>query len=142
MTLLFKVTGFALIIASCSAVGFLKANSLNLRAKKLYSLQKSVSRLKELIRLGGGEIDRLILQSFDSLPIDYSNTVVSDSEIIETLLKEITTMDTKSAYNRCEISLTLLKGRYDEAQNKYRELGKLYKSIGMLSGIFICIFLI
>lgn len=142
MTLLFKLLGFALIILTCSSAGFLKANRLNLRAKKLYSLQKGVAQLKELIRLRGGEIDRLIVQSFESYPIDYSHLEVSDCEITDSLFSEIGMLDTQSAYNRCELCLSLLQNKYDEAQKSCRELGKLYKSIGALAGIFICIFLI
>ena len=142
MTLLFKLTGLIFIITACASVGFLKANNLKIRADKLLSLHKGVTRLKELIRLGGGEIEQLIAQSFEEYPIDYGHLEMADCEITEGLIREIGMLDSNSAYTRCEICLTMLQERQTEAEKKYRELGKLYKSIGALSGIFICILFI
>lgn len=142
MKLLFKFIGLILIITVCASAGFLKANKLKLRAEKLASLQKGVIRLKELIRLGCGEIDQLVAQSFKEYPLDYSYLEMADCEITEGLIKEIGILDSISAYNRCEICITLLDNLKVEAEQNYHELGKLYKSIGALSGIFICILLI
>lgn len=54
--------------------------------------------------------------------------------------KDIGMSDSKSEYERCELYITLLEAQISEAEKNYTELGKLYKSIGLLSGIFICIF--
>ena len=142
MTLLFKFTGFALIIITSTTIGFFKANTLSLRAKRLQELVQCITQMKELIRLGGGEIDRLSEQCFGAFPIDYSHLTIEDSEITESLFKEISMLDTEAAYKRCDICLSLLEMRHSEALQKQRELGKLYKSIGALFGIFICIFFI
>ncbi len=140
--LLFKLCGFALVIFSCAFVGFLKANHLNMRVKKLCYLQKGITRFKELVRLHGGETDRLLDKCFESRPIDYSYLELGDHEIVSGLFEEIGMLDTESACNRCELCLSMLKTKYDEAQKKYRDLGKLYKSIGALTGVFICILLL
>ena len=142
MTLLFKIIGFALIITTCGAIGFLKANTLNARTKKLHSLQKSVTMFKQLLRLGGGETDKLIARCFDSYPIDYTFLLEEDRRAIESLINEIGMLDSESACNRCDITLALLDALYADALKNYRELGKLYKSVGALFGIFICIFFI
>lgn len=142
MTLLFKALGFVLIITTSTTIGFLKANTLNLRVKKLQSLAQGITQLKELIRLGGGEIDKIAKQSFDSFPIDYSSLSRDDCEIAESLFKEIGLLDTEAAYNRCNVCLSLLNTRHTEALQKCRELGKMYKSVGALFGVFICIFFI
>ena len=51
MTLLFKILGFVLIIFTTSAIGFLKANELNSRYKKLCDFSKSIGNLKEQDRI-------------------------------------------------------------------------------------------
>lgn len=140
--LLFKIIGFTLIIAVCTATGFAKAASLKLRAQKLYNLQKGVTQLKELIRLGGGEMDTLATQCFNPFPIDYSQLKSEDCKATENLFDEIAMLDSEAAYNRCDICISLLKMRHAEAETNYRELGKLYKSVGALCGVFICIFFI
>ena len=133
MTLLFKLTGFVLIIFTTCSIGFLKSAELGSRHKKLQSIQKSIIELKERIRMGGGEIDRLLRLSFPEYPINYNHLEKEDIEILS---------DTKTEYERCELYINLLKNKTEEANSKYRETARLYKNIGLLSGIFICIFLL
>ncbi len=134
-----KLIGFVFIITASSAIGFLKSRELKERPQKLLFLYKGVCELKERIKLSGGELERLKEECF-STPIDYSGLYKSDSEILDKLFCEIGLLNRESAYNRCELSAALLKQKYNEAQSRYSELSKLYKSIGVLSGIFICIF--
>lgn len=138
MKLMFKLLGFLLIITVCAAIGFIKANELQLRCKKLETFKKGVLELKERIKLSYGELDRLKNQCF-KMPIDYSGLYKSDYEIIESMFREIALLDRENAYNRCTLSIELLNKQYAEAQNRQKELGRLYKSIGALGGIFICI---
>ena len=138
MKLMFKLLGFLLIIAVCAAIGFIKSSELQQRSKKLIALKKSVLEFKERLRLSYGELDRLKNKCFKT-PIDYSGLYSSDCEIIESLFSEIALLDRDAAYNRCELAVELLNKQYLEAEARYKELGKLYKSIGALGGIFICI---
>ncbi len=142
MTLLFKISGFILIIFTTFSIGFLKSNGLGSRYKKLESIQKGISELKERIRLGSGEIDRLLTSSFREYPINYSYLEKGDIEILNDFFSNVGLSDTKAEYERCEIYINLLKNKIEEANTKYRETARLYKSIGLLSGIFICIFLL
>ena len=138
MKLMFKLSGFLLIIAVCTAIGFIKSGELHLRCKKLTALKKNVLEFKERLRLSYGELDRLKEKCFEN-PIDYSGLYNSDCEILNSMFCEIGLLDRNAAYNRCELTVELLQKQYLEAESKYKELGKLYKSIGALSGIFICI---
>lgn len=142
MTLLFKITGFLMIIFTTSAIGFLKSNELNLRYKKLCRIQKSICDLKERIRLHAGEIDRLINLSFGEYPINYQYLEKDEREILEEFFLGLGMSDTDAEYKRCELYIDLLKGKTNESRQKYLELNRLYKSIGVFSGIFICIFLL
>ncbi len=140
MRLLFKISGFILIILTTSFLGFLKSNTLNLRYKKLCDLKNAVIDLKQRIRLSHNEIDRLIAVSFKNIPDYYSNLEKSDIEIIKDLFENIGMSDTRAECERCELCISLLNTQISDAKNNYTELGKLYKSVGFLSGIFICIF--
>lgn len=142
MTLLFKITGFILVISTSAFIGFLKSGELFLRYKKLNKIQKNITDLKHRIRLHGGEINNLILLSFEEFPLDYLHLQKCDIEILNDFFENIGMGDTKSEYERCELYINLLKVKSDEAKSKYQELGRLYKTIGLFSGIFICIFFI
>ena len=142
MVLLFKVLGFILIIFTTASIGFLKSAGLCNRYKKLQSIQKGISELKERIRMGGGEIDRLLTSSFHEYPINYTFLEKGDIEILDDFFSNVGLSDTKTEYERCEIYINLLKNKIEEANEKYRETARLYKSIGFLSGVFICIFLL
>ncbi len=142
MTLLFKITGFILIISTTSFIGIFKSNELSLRYKKLNEVRKNITDLKQRIRLHGGEIEHLILASFENFPLDYSHLQKGDIDILEDFFANIGMHDTKSEYERCELYINLLKTKADEARLKYQELGRLYKTFGVFSGIFICIFFI
>lgn len=142
MKLLFKVIGFIFIIFATSAIGFLKANSLNLRCKKLSKIYSCIADLKERIRLHQGEITILLNQSFGQFPLNYTHLLPDDIILLEDFFKNIGMSDTKTEYERCELYMSLLSHKTDEAKKEYSELNKLYKSMGFLSGLFICIFLL
>lgn len=138
MKLIFKLLGLLLIITVSAAIGFIKSSQLHLRCKKLNMFKKSILEFKERLRLSYGELDRIKGKCFKS-PIDYSGLYSSDCEIIESMFREIASLDRESAYNRCLLAAELLNKQIDDAESQYKELGKLYKSIGVLGGIFICI---
>lgn len=140
MIWLFKLSGFGLILLTTYIAGYLKSNSLNLRRKKLIAIKSAINDLKQRIRLSHTEIDKLISISFKDIDDMYSNLEKSDTEIIKDFFKDIGMSDTKAEYERCELYLSLLDTQIIEAEKNYTELSKLYKSIGFLSGIFICIF--
>ena len=140
MRLLFKLSGFTLIVLTTTAIGFLKSNSLNMRYKKLCNLKSAVTDLKQRIRLSHGEIDKLIAVSFKNIPDLYSNLEKSDISITENFFKDIGMLDTDSECERCDLYISLLDTQIINAQKNYHELGKLYKSIGFMSGLFFCIF--
>lgn len=140
MKLLFKISGFCLIIFTTTAIGFFKANSLNLRHKKLCSIHNGIANLKEHIRLHSGELDRLLKISFESYPISYIGLQKEECVLIDDFFQNIGMSDTTAEYERCELYMSLIKSKADEVKNQYKELNRLYKSLGFLSGLFICIF--
>jgi len=140
--LIFKIFGFFMIISTTYLFGFFKASELKKRFKKLQSLQKSIISLKEKIRANMGEIPQLLPSSFEEYPINYTHLSSGDVEILEEFFADIGMADTKTEYERCELYITLLNPKIQEAEADVRELTKLYKNIGLFVGIFICIILL
>jgi stage III sporulation protein AB len=117
----------------------MKSNALNMRKKKLINIKNAITDLKQRIRLSHDEIDKLIAVSFKNISDIYSNLEKNDHEIIKNFFKDIGMSDTKAELERCELCISLLNTQIAEAEKNCVELGKLYKNIGLLSGIFICI---
>lgn len=147
--LLFKITGFLLIFSACTAIGILKSDSLKQRYQQLEEIIKSLSILAERIRLGGYERDELIFLSFgDSLKIDsnfdikltYGSLSKDDLSLLTEFFKGFGMTDKDSEYERAILYSSLLKERLDSANKTYKEQGKLYRTIGVMSGIVLCIF--
>ena len=112
MTLLFKILGFVLIIFTTSAIGFLKANELNSRYKKLCNFSKSIGNLKEHIRLHSGERERLLKICFGEFPPNYSALTKDDVELMGEFFKDFGLADTKAEYER------LLKAAQDKKNER------------------------
>ena len=142
MTLLFKICGFSLIVLATTMIGFKKSGELKLRYKKLCNIQKGLNNLKERIRLQNGEIDRLIKLSFGEYPINSDYLENDEYDMVEEFFKNIGMSDSDSEYKRCELYISLIKTKADEALTKQNELSKLYKSMGVMGGLFICILLL
>ncbi len=140
MIWLFKLSGFALILLTTYIAGYLKSNSLDLRRKKLIAIKSAINNLKQRIRLSNTEIDKLISVSFEGITDIYSALETRDIEIIKDFFDDIGMSDSKAEYERCELYISLLNTQITEAEKNYTDLSKLYKSIGLFSGIFICIF--
>ena len=117
-----------------------KGLSLNLRLKKLVAIKTAITDLKQRIRLTDTEIDKLISVSFKNVKNIYANLEKSDAEIVENFFNDIGMSDTEAEVNRCDLYISLLDDRITDAEKKYRELSKLYKSIGFWGGAFVCIF--
>lgn len=140
MTLLFKIIGFALIIFVTTIIGFSKAQSLTLRHKKLCKLIKEISLLREHIRLHGGERETLFKKCFSEYPINHTALCKEEIQTLDDFFNNMGGGDTKTECERCELCIGTLKRQADEAQKRECELARLYKNIGVLSGVLICIF--
>ena len=68
MRMLFKAVGLIVILCTCTAAGFLKAVSLKNRLESLKTIKNGLSKLKERLRLHGGDKQRLINACFSSPP--------------------------------------------------------------------------
>ena len=149
MAWLFKISGVITVFTVCSMAGFLKSFGLKKRHKKLLAIYRSLSDLRERIRMGGGEIERLVYLCFeeDTSSISEGKAIINtmylekaDVEILEEFFRDLGMSDSDSEYERTGLYMSIILKISDEAEKKCGELCRLYSSLGILCGLFICIF--
>lgn len=148
MTWPFKLFGLLMIFSAASLSGFMKSMQLKQRYKKLCQICRSLGDLKERIRLNSGEISRLIAQCFGALAaaengsfkVNEYGLEKEDIALINEFFHNIGMSDTAAECERAELYISLISKKCSEAEQKCKELCRLYNSIGILGGIFICIF--
>lgn len=149
MAWLFKSLGLIIILSACSLAGFFKSFALKKRHKKLLELYRSMSDLRERIRMGTGEIESLVYLSFsaDTVMLSHGKAVINtmylekaDAELLEEFFKDLGMSDSESEYERIGLYMALTDKKCGEAERKCGELCRLYSSLGILCGLFICIF--
>ena len=149
MAWLFNISGVMTVLTACSLAGFLKSIGLKKRHKKLLAIYRSMSDLRERIRMGGGEIERLVYLCFeeDTASISEGKAIINtmylekaDAEILEEFFRDLGMSDSESEYERIGLYMALTLKKSDEAEKKCAELCRLYSSLGILCGLFICIF--
>lgn len=148
MTVLFKLCGSFLVIGACFFAGLIKSAGLRRRRARLRELCKGLSELRERIRMGGGEIEHLLKESFAPGLISFEEKPrVSDewlekrdTELLNAYLSEAGLSDAEGECRRAEMYLRLLGAQYDEAVKRCNELCRIYSAAGLLGGAVICIF--
>ncbi len=146
-----KALGLLTVFSVCTSAGFIKSATISRRAKKLSDFYRSICSLAERIRVGSEEILRLIEICFDKslcgisenkIIIDESYLSPDDIKLLYELFEGIGMGDSVSEYNRISSYGRLIKIQCERAGSDTAQLCKLYKSLGALGGIFICIFLL
>ena len=148
MEWLFKLCGSVMVVAASFTAGYMKSYELRQRRRRLADLCRGLTSLKERIRMGGGEIERLVTESFKNglikadggFSVDGRWLDEKDVALIYEYLTDIGMTDSESEYNRTELYIKLLSKNRDEAEEKCVELCRVYNAAGLLGGIFICIF--
>lgn len=148
MRLIVKALGLLFILLTCTLAGFLKAYSVS---KTYENLRKAISATRELaarIKLGG-EIGELISLTFGEGIANYTSKGIilnrkalkeGELKVLEELFSDIGMRDLDSEYNRTISFAEILEKRYLEQSADCKELCRLYKSVGLLGGVFLCIF--
>ena len=147
--LLFKVTGLVIIFSVCAVSGYMKSYGIRKRAQILTSVYRSMTLLSEHIKARSGEISKILPQSFgeeflsiEENFIDFKKNHLENADI--DLLTEFFTglgfNDINSEYERTKLFTALIKKQSDEANQNAQNLCKLYNTIGILIGAFVCLF--
>ncbi len=146
-----KTVGMLLILLSFTFFGFYKADLLNKRSKKLNEICMGLERLKGFIKNGNGDLEKLIKLSFSNdvfsdrlggAVINKNYLLEEDIEPFQRLLNELGISDRETEEKRITLYKVLLEKQQQSAEEKTSGLYKLYTSLGFLTGLSICIFLI
>ena len=149
--LILKVSGLLTIFAVCCLFGFLKSSALNKRAVKLLDFLKGMDFLGERIKMGTSEITELLKISFKEDLISYEGSEFfadgdylknEDISPINEFLSKLGMGDTDSEYERIKAYKAIIELQHKAAETDCLNLCKLYKTLGVLTGVFICIFLL
>ncbi len=150
MQILTKITGLALVLSVSTAIGFLRAAALKTREKRLFGLYLCMCDLKERIRLENDELRDVLKKSFNGqvsetdggFKISANGILPEDEKLINEYLSSAGMSDPDAEYERAQLYASLVKKQHFAAAANSAQLCKLYKTIGFMAGIFICIFLI
>ena len=146
--IIFKIIGlFAVFCVPC-IFGLYKSYSLKKRSVKLKNLVISLAKLSEYIRIEKTEKNRLFKRCFDSsllnkdLSINGEYLLKEDSALLNEFLNNFGVGDRKNEYERTCVYIKLFERLAEKAELETEKLCKLYSSLGVLTGLSICIFLI
>lgn len=144
-----KILGLLTIFSVSSILGFLKSSVLYNRSQKLLDFLKGMDFLAERIKMNSGEISELLKISFKEGLLTKTDNEISvnsdylkkeDISPINEFLNNLGMGDIKSEYERIKAYKTIIKLQYETARNDCLNLCKLYKTLGVLTGVFLCIF--
>ncbi len=147
----FKLLGLALIFLASVGCGLLKTDQLSRRAKQLEELCKGISRLSEYIRADGGNKVHLISRCFSDklLKIENGKIIITasplskqDKAVLIEFFEGLGHGDRESEYRRARLYFKLLEERSAAARETFSQTGRLYTTLGILCGAFLCIFFI
>ena len=149
MQWLFKTVGLALVFCVCVLTGYLKSLALKGDCDRLFSLTRSTEQLADYIRADGGEIIPLVCRCYDSQLVKAVNGKIAVSrefmskdaaKLLEELFCGIGMRERVAEYERTRLYASLLEKQYFKASQRCAELCRLYNTLGLLCGAFLCIF--
>ena len=149
MIRLFKLFGLMALFCSAASGGFWAAARLYGRKKELGELCRSLSDLQEYIRLNRGEIEKILTPCFGErlqvlspgrYRVRFDSLEKEETEHLDAFLADLGMLDAAGECKRIEQYRGLFARRLEQAEQKCRELGRLYGVCGVLGGAFLCIF--
>lgn len=135
-----KITGLIFILITCTAAGFSKALLIKCQHENLIALKSGILKLKEKIRLHSGNKSNLINECFPAAKLE--GLTPNDKQLFNEFIESLGTGDTLQEIERCGAYAALFESRIKDTKSEADEQQKLYKTLGFLSGLFICIFLL
>ena len=148
--MIFKFLGLSAVLFVCSAFGFVKALSIKKRTEQLNGIFRSITILAEHIKADGREITVLLPLCFtdnfihiNGQSIDFDKTYLEKEDIclLNEFFENLGFEDRGTEYERTTLYASLFHTKAQEAETKAQGLCRLYSSLGVLVGVFLCIFL-
>lgn len=147
---LFKCIGMILILVVSVIIGFgLSAKEIQ-KYEKLRFVCRGINSLAERLRISNASAKKLLKLSFpdevlswkaEEYFINEKDFLSEDLCLFKEFLKDFGKGDAKSEYNRAIGYANLFECRYKELKEKSGTLCGLYRKLGFLVGLFICVFL-
>lgn len=147
MQLFVKAVGLVMIVSAATLLGFFKAGELSGREKALFKVYLCLIDLSERIRLDGGEFNRLLRQSFEGTDLTdgripkFKGLNADDVKLLAEYIQSAGMADTLAECDRARLYAEIFLKRQTAAKKQADELCRLYRTLGFMCGIFICIFL-
>ena len=163
---MFKLVGAVMVIAAGGMIGMKKASVLNIRAENLQRLISALTLLENEIAYGKndmryalstiGTVQEFKLFSDAAKYMENMGTTEAfmhaaedkslcfkenDMEILHALTENLGMSGSLEQLKTLSHTKTLLKNEYESARSEYEKNGRLYRSTGLLSGIFVAILL-
>ena len=148
----FKASGVALVVLSCSMFGFCKSRSVSARAKKLSLFCGGLDLLFEYVEQGSLELEPAIEKSFAKcsfinkqqsgfvcVDCDLSS---EDKDIITDFLSKLGFSAKKAECDRIAALKIVMQKRAQAAYDETAQKCKLWQSFGICIGLMLGILLI
>ena len=148
---LFKILGLIIVFLACSGAGFINAQHLKNRKTTLDNYVKGLSTLCNCIRHSNDEAFPLFFQCFGEKNVYIQNGKLcfckdglnnKDIALLEEFFSGFGFSSGEEEFERSELFKALITQRLNEADDNFNRLFKLYRSLGVLAGLFVCIFLL
>lgn len=141
--LIIKFLGLCIVVAVCSSLGFLKAQSVKERAKKLSFFCEGLITLHEYIEQGGMVLDKAVNRSFNGCDFLNDNDLKKEDK---NLINEFfTSLGYSPKKVECEhiknFGITMQK-RLNEAEAEVTQKSKIYSVFGICIGLGLAVLLI
>lgn len=145
---LLKILGLIISFLVPTAFGFFKSYGISKRYTKLRKAVVCISELAESVKVESSEKNKLFSKCFDKELLNQDFTINSewfkegDLNIFNEFFGGFGLKDKNSEYERTKLYLERIKMLCEDAGEEKNKLCKLYSSLGLLSGLCLCIFLI
>ena len=145
-----KFLGLFVIFSVCALFGLFKATTLKERAARLGFYQKSATLLAERVRADSRELSLILPICFEDsvklscgeITFDTAHLKKEDIALLNEFFGALGRLDRQAEYERISLFCGLLETARLSAEREYALSGKLYRTLGALLGIGLCIFLI
>lgn len=147
----FKGIGMILIMTVSVVFGFYLSAELIRKNEKLRLIYRSLDCLAQRVRISNMNASKLLKTCFSDevlyfeehkFFINKTNLSNEDICLLEEFLSGFGKGDTHSEYTRAVGYADLFENRYKEMKEKNGPLCSLYRKLGTLLGLFICVFLV
>lgn len=145
-----KILGILLLVLGCAAFGFLKANKLRLRQKRLSAIHTFILETAERIKIGE-EMEKIIetlgasagiYKKGYSIYISEEGLSALDISLANEFISSLGMGNTEYELKRCENYSLLFRKSLDIAETENKEKASVYRKLGIFTGLLVGIVLI